>query len=172
MLQSYQQEVLCICRCRVLWIHSILLSTRSNYCIGFYPSFIVYSVICTCSYSWCLLASVTDRHYKTTCIKASLGFQIRLHSLAKNFCFWISSGQLLSSGCPSPQPSTPPSDLDVPIVFWKGKRSCTDHLIFHFIFYDRPNPSFRQFALSLSSVSISRSYEKAILVSAWKQAMD
>jgi len=34
------------------------------------------------------------------------------------------------------------------------------------------NPIFRQFALSLSSESIPRSYTKALLVPVWKQAMD
>ena len=56
------------------------------------------------------------------------------------------------------------SDLDIPIALRKGKRSCTDHLISHFVSYDRLTPSFRQFALSLSSVSLPRSYEEVILV--------
>jgi len=73
---------------------------------------------------------------------------------------------------PSPQPSAPPSDLDVSIALRKGKRSCTDYPISHFIFYDHLNLSFRQFTLSLSSVSVPRPYEKAILVPTWKQAMD
>ena len=53
-----------------------------------------------------------------------------------------------------------------------------DHVLinlFPIFFYDRLNPFlclFRQFALSLSFISIPRSYEKAILVPAWKQVMD
>jgi len=70
------------------------------------------------------------------------------------------------------QPSASPSDLDVPIAFRKGKRSCTDYPISNFISYDNLNPTFRQFALSLSSESILRSYREALLVPAWKQAMD
>jgi len=58
---------------------------------------------------------------------------------------------------PHPQSSAPPSDLDVPIALCKGKRSCIVHLIFHFASYDRLNPSFRQFALSLCSIYILRS---------------
>ena len=45
------------------------------------------------------------------------------------------------------------------------------HHISHFVSYDRLTPSFRQFALSLSSVSLPRSYEEVVLVPAWKQAM-
>jgi len=73
---------------------------------------------------------------------------------------------------PSSQPSAPLSNLDVLIALRKGKRSCTDHHISYFIFYDRLNPSFRQFAISLSFVSIPRSYEEVILIPAWKQAMN
>ena len=72
----------------------------------------------------------------------------------------------------SPQPSTTLSDLDVPIASQKCKRSCTDHPIFNFISYDHLNPLFLHFDLSLSFVSIPRSYEEALLVSTWKHAMD
>jgi len=66
---------------------------------------------------------------------------------------------------PPPQLSVPSSDFDLPIVLRKGKRSCTDHHISHFVSYDL-TPSFRQFALSLSSVPLPRSYEEAILIPA------
>ena len=72
----------------------------------------------------------------------------------------------------TPQPSAPPSNLDVLIALRKGKRSCIHYFIFHFVSYDRLNLSFHQFALSLSSISIPMSYEEVILVFAWKQAMD
>jgi len=72
----------------------------------------------------------------------------------------------------SPLPSVPPYDLDILIALRKGKRPCIVHPIFKFVFYDRLNPSFHQFAMSLSSISILRSYEEAILVPAWKQTMD
>jgi len=58
---------------------------------------------------------------------------------------------------PSPQPSAPPYDLEVHIALRKGKRSFINHHISHFIFDDRHNLSFHQFAMSLSSVSIHRS---------------
>ena len=67
---------------------------------------------------------------------------------------------------PSPQPSIPSSDFDIPIALCEGKRFCTDHPISHFVSYDRLTPFFRQFALSLSSVSLPRSYEEAVLVPA------
>jgi len=71
-----------------------------------------------------------------------------------------------------PQPSVPSSDFDVRIALRKDKRSCTDHLISHFVSHDRLTPSLRQFALSLSSIFLPRSYEEAILIPAWKQVMD
>ena len=40
---------------------------------------------------------------------------------------------------PHSQLSAPPSDLDVPIALRKGKSSFTDHLISHFVFFDRLN---------------------------------
>jgi len=70
-----------------------------------------------------------------------------------------------------PQPSVSSSDFDVPIAVCKSKQSCTDQPITHFVSYDRLTPSFRQFALSLSSVSSPRSYEETILIPARKQAM-
>ena len=71
-----------------------------------------------------------------------------------------------------PQPLCSPSDLDVLIILCKHKWSCIDHPIFNFISYGHLNSSFRQFALSLTSVFIPRSYEETILVPDWKQAMD
>ena len=73
---------------------------------------------------------------------------------------------------PTPQLSAPSSDLDVSITLRKGKRFFTDHPISHFVSYVHLTPSLRRFALSLSFVSIPRSYEEAILVPAWKQAKD
>ena len=66
----------------------------------------------------------------------------------------------------------PFTDLDVPIALRKGKQYCTDHPISHFISHDCLTLSFYQFALSLSSISLPRSYEEAILVPAWKQVLD
>jgi len=42
----------------------------------------------------------------------------------------------------------------------------------NFVSYDNLNPTFGQFALSVSSESIPRSYTEVLLVSTWKQAMD
>ena len=71
-----------------------------------------------------------------------------------------------------PQPSAPLSDLDVSIALHKGKWSCIVHSISQFVSYDHLNLSFRQFVMSLSSISIDKSYEEAILVATWKQTMD
>ena len=98
-------------------------------------------------------------------------FQTCLH-LSKVSAFEpVSAASSLVEGPPL-QPSVPFSDFDVPIALRKDKLSCTDHPISYFVSYDRLTPFFRQFALYLSSVSLLRSYEEAILVPAWKQAMD
>jgi len=73
---------------------------------------------------------------------------------------------------PPPQPSVSSSDFDVPIALRKGKQSCTDHPISYFISYDNLTPSFHQFVMSLSSVSLPRPYEEVILIPAWKQSID
>jgi len=102
------------------------------------------------------------RHYRSTSTKVSSESQICLHSPTKNF-YWISSGRLLSSGRFSSAISASLWSCYF-YCFCKGKWSCTDHLISHFIFNGHLNLSFCQFVMSLSSNSIPRSYEKAILV--------
>ena len=64
------------------------------------------------------------------------------------------------------------SDLDLPIAFRRNKRSTTVHLIFHFVSYDHLIPFFHQFALSLSFVSVPRSYKEALDNPAWKVAIN
>ena len=71
-----------------------------------------------------------------------------------------------------PPPSASPSDFDIRIALQKRKRSCIDHPISNFVSYDHLNPTFHQFALSLSSEFIPRSYTKDLLVPTWKQVMD
>ena len=73
---------------------------------------------------------------------------------------------------PLPESPVITSDLDLPIALRKGKRSTTAHPISHFISYDHLTPSFHQFALSLSSMSLPRSYKEVLNNSAWKVAMD
>jgi hypothetical protein len=73
---------------------------------------------------------------------------------------------------PTPTDTSVSSDLHIPIAYRKDKQSCANHPISDFVSYDRLTQSFRQFALSLPSVPIPRSYEEALLVSAWKHAMD
>jgi len=55
---------------------------------------------------------------------------------------------------PPPRSSASPSDFDILIAIRKSKRSSTNHPISNFVSYDRLNPIFRQFTLSLSSESI------------------
>jgi len=64
-----------------------------------------------------------------------------------------------------PQPTASSSNLAIPIALRKGKRSYTNP-ISKFIFYDHLNSIFHQFALSMSSESIPRSCEEALLVPA------
>ena len=67
-----------------------------------------------------------------------------------------------------PQPSASLSSLDIPIALRKDNRSCTNHPISKFIFYDH--------LLSVCFIRVSeyipRSYEEALLVPTWKWAMD
>ena len=41
------------------------------------------------------------------------------------------------------------NDLEVPIAFWKGVRSCTTHPIADFVSYERLSPLFRAFTANL-----------------------
>ena len=81
-----------------------------------------------------------------------------------------------STVMPAPSSSLPegswPIDLDISIVLRRGKRSSTAHPIFNFVSYDRLHPFFCQFALSISSESIPKNYEEAILHPQWKATMD
>jgi len=72
-----------------------------------------------------------------------------------------------------PIPDNPaPSDLDLFIALRKVKWSTTAHPIAHFVSYDHLTPYFHQFALSISSASIPKTYQKVIMHPSWKQAMD
>ena len=63
-----------------------------------------------------------------------------------------------------PPLSVSSSDLDILIALRKGKRSGTDHPILNYVSYYYLNPAFHQFALSLSSESIPKSYTEVLLV--------
>ena len=54
--------------------------------------------------------------------------------------------------------SSASSDLDLPFAFRKGKQSFTMHPISNFVSYDRLSPLSRQFVMSISFVSIPKSY--------------
>ena len=64
------------------------------------------------------------------------------------------------------------SDLDILIAFCKDKRFTTAHPISHFVSYDRLLPSFRSFALSISSEPTPRNYKEAVMIPHRKKAME
>ena len=72
---------------------------------------------------------------------------------------------------PSPQASSDPT-LDLPIAHRKGIRSCTSHPISQFVSYDHLSPSFRAFSVSLSSVTVPKSYQEALSHPGWRSAME
>ncbi|XP_078436651.1 uncharacterized protein LOC144707428 [Wolffia australiana] len=55
-----------------------------------------------------------------------------------------------------------PTDLHLPIALRKGTRSCTLHPISNYVHYDRLHPTYRAFALSLTSESIPRTHVEAL----------
>ena len=54
------------------------------------------------------------------------------------------------------------NDLDVPISFCKGVRSCIAHPIVDFVSYERLSPQFRAFTTNLSKVDIPRDIHEAL----------
>ena len=79
----------------------------------------------------------------------------------------------LSSPTPTTTPHDPPlDDLHLPIALRKGTRACTQHPIAHFVSYERLSPTYRTFALVVSSESLPHTYHEALQVPEWKAAMD
>ena len=66
----------------------------------------------------------------------------------------------------------PTLDLHVPIAIRKDKCSTIAHLISHFVSYDHLSPSFRSSALFISTESIPKNYQEALLLLHWKAVMD
>ena len=75
------------------------------------------------------------------------------------------------SKVPAPSSSILKTD-DLPIALRRGKRTCTQHPIAHFLSYNRVSPCLHSFACTLSSISIPSSYKQALSSSRWKHAMD
>jgi hypothetical protein len=75
------------------------------------------------------------------------------------------------SEVPAPSSSIPETD-DLPIALRRGKRTCTQHPIAHFLSYNRVSPCLHSFTCILSSISIPSSYKQALSSSGWKRAMD
>ena len=84
----------------------------------------------------------------------------------------LSPNSTATSPSPVIVPQAPPNDRHLPIALRKGTHTCTQHPIYHFVFYDRLSPSFRAFALLVASESILRSHVEAAQVREWKAAMD
>ena len=79
----------------------------------------------------------------------------------------------LSSPAPTTTPHDPPlADLHRPIALRKGTRACTQHPIAHFVSYKCLSPTYRTFALVVSSESLPHTYHEALQVLEWKAAMD
>jgi hypothetical protein len=75
------------------------------------------------------------------------------------------------SEVPAPSSSIPKTD-DLLIALRRGKRTCTQQPIAHFLSYNHVSPCLHSFACILSSISIPSSYKQALSSSGWKHAMD
>lgn len=71
-----------------------------------------------------------------------------------------------------PLPVPEVSDLDLPIALRKGTRNSTRYPLTHFISFHALSSSFRAFALSLSVISLSKHYQKALTHPGWQSAME
>jgi len=174
MLQSLYEKVFRVCRRHVLWVFSYFSTSVSGTASAFVPLPLSVPLVALASLILCECHLETfHNHMHQHQVRAPVkDFRIvYTHRQKVPASELVPVNPSLVDGPPI-QPSTPFSDLDVLIVLWKGKRSCTDHLISNFVLYDHLNPQFRQFALSLSSVSIPNFCEEALLVSAWKRAMN
>lgn len=67
-----------------------------------------------------------------------------------------------SSSTSSEQGIPSSSDLHLPIAHRKGVRFCTQHPIANFVSYDQLSPKSKAFALSLSSIFISRNVSEVL----------
>ena len=102
-----------------------------------YLRLFLFHCLCHCLHLLLLFfASVASRNYRSTCIKASSDFRyVYTHRLKFPASEPILTNPSLVDG--PPPPSVSPSDLDIPIALRKSKRSCTDHPISNFVFYDQ-----------------------------------
>jgi hypothetical protein len=75
------------------------------------------------------------------------------------------------SEVPAPSSSIPETD-DLPIALRRGKRTCTQHPVVHFLSYNRVSSYLHSFACILSSISIPSSYKQALSSFGWKHAME
>ena len=62
-------------------------------------------------------------------------------------------------------------DLDVPIAVRKGIRSCTQHPMSNFVFYDHLSSSMRALVTNLSGVKIPNTIQEAWKDPNWKKVV-
>lgn len=65
---------------------------------------------------------------------------------------------------------TPSSNLDIPIVIWKGVRFCTQYPNLKFMSYHRLNSTYKAFATNLTSVNIPKNIQEALENPKWRYA--
>ncbi|GAB2278358.1 hypothetical protein Dimus_039284 [Dionaea muscipula] len=68
-------------------------------------------------------------------------------------------------------PSSPPSDLDLPIALRKGQRSCLTYSMSTHLSYAGVSSSLQAFVSALDSIFVPRSLAEALSSSGWHQAM-
>lgn len=69
--------------------------------------------------------------------------------------------------------SEPPlvNDFDLPIAVKKGVRSCVQHPMANYVFYQSLSPSYRCIAIGLSAIFVPHSVADALSQPQWKVAM-
>lgn len=70
-----------------------------------------------------------------------------------------------------PNSSTEVSELDYPIALRKGVRSCTQHPISNYVFYNHFSPSLKAFISNMSEEKIPRDIQEAMRIPKWRQAV-
>ena len=62
--------------------------------------------------------------------------------------------------------------MDLPIALCTNSRTCTSHLISHFVSYEKLTPTSIAFVTSISSILFPQSAREALEHPCWKAAMD
>ena len=64
------------------------------------------------------------------------------------------------------------TNCDLPIAVRKGRRSCTKHLIAHFLSFQKIDSEYKTFVANLSNETIPRNVEEALKDPKWKEAIN